>query len=130
MREHHAIVLGRAQGEAVAVVAEIQLGLQHFGLLASKVQQCIRTACETNGSLQLLIQYPTDQSEKADQVGLTGAVGSDQHVEPAQLQVTVGDGLVAAQHQSRDLVRVVDLLDHANAFSLRACLVIAAPTPR
>ncbi len=42
--KHHAVIYGRLQAKLETFGAEIELSAESFGLFATEMQQCIRTA--------------------------------------------------------------------------------------
>ena len=87
----------RHQCEFVAILVEDELRLQLLRPLPTAKQQSIRPVLLADEELQPLLRQLGQHLEQADKIALAGPIGSDQHVQVAQLKVFEGaDGFKAA----------------------------------
>ena len=96
MGKHHAVIASRLEGEVVAVIAEIEFGMQFFRGFAAKVQEGVGATCLTDGDLQLFVQDAANQAKEANQVGFANAISTYQDIEHFQFKFAFGNGFVAA----------------------------------
>ena len=75
------IVRGRHEGRLVPRLAT----QGHPQVARGRIAECVGPAVEPDKEVELVVHDPAEQLEHANEVALAGTIGSDQYVDPAEI---------------------------------------------